>query len=59
MENNSVLYEAIKKLREINDKLEKEKASKTSLVDIERIDKQIVRNNTMIMDYEFRTKYNK
>ena len=59
MENNSVLYEAIKKLREINDKLEKEKASKTSLVDIEKIDKQIVRNNTMIMDYEFRTKYNK
>lgn len=54
----SVLEEAIRKLQ-YNTMVLKEKRTKcSSKKEVENIDKQIAQNDSMILDYKFRIKYN-
>lgn len=54
----SVLEEAIKKLK-YNSLVLKEKRTKCSnKQQVEEIDRQLAQNDSMILDYEYRIKYN-
>lgn len=58
MAKENVLKEAIKKLT-FNTIILKDKRSKCSTKKkIDEIDKQIAQNESMILDYEYRIKYN-
>lgn len=58
MATKGVLTQAVKKLEHANMIL-REKLSKTPKGDKDKILKEIARNDSMIMDYEFRLKNNK
>ena len=58
MATKGVLTQAVKKLEHANMVL-REKLSKAPKADKDKILKELARNDSMIMDYEFRLKNNK
>ena len=58
MATKGVLTQAVKKLEHANMIL-REKLSKAQKADKDKILKELARNDSMIMDYEFRLKNNK
>ena len=58
MATKGVLTQAVKKLEHANMIL-REKLSKAPKADKDKILKELARNDSMIMDYEFRLKNNK
>ena len=58
MATKGVLTEAVKKLEHANMVL-REKLSKAQKADKDKILKELARNDSMILDYEFRLKNNK